>query len=283
MEYESILPQEQTPYRVKMEFFEGPLDLLLYLIKKNELDICEVSLSKIADQYLQYVSTMQLLNLDIAGEFILVAATLMYLKSRALLPQETQGLDEQDEDLESPQELIRRLLEYKKYKDAAAEFKKRNSLYDTVYPRQLPEGFLDEFKQGNENLAVNLFDLVAALQRVLAQVPETEKVHEINPERVPIGVRIMEIFEMLRSKTDLLFEEVFADQKDRHEIIVTFLSVLEMSRLALVRIYQTEAFRTIRLQSRLSEMENPYERVRLLIDQKIDYRGEKTKPVEVPS
>lgn len=256
------------PFRVRVESFEGPLDLLLYLIKKDELDITEVSLRQIADPYLEYVRNMVDLDLELAGEFILVAATLMLIKSRALLSDESESLLEEDEDLESPEELIRRLLEYKKYKDAAQEFKSRNTLYQTVFPRLAQDPILAQFRKSESPLEVSVDELVTALEFMFKQV-RLGAVHEVKHESITIGQRIRQIIEKLRVRADLRFEELFETTRGRYWVIVSFLSILEMARLSLLRIYQTDPNGTIRIQSRLHEAsaENVQERLHVLIDE----------------
>ena len=259
-----VAGQHET-YRVKVEQFEGPLDLLLYLIKKNELDICEVSLAKISDQYLSAIHSMEMLNLDIAGDFILVAATLMLIKSRALLPQED-ILEEEDEDLESPAELIRRLLEYKKYKDAAGSLRDLQQLYREVFPRRgrdpIFSQLASEMKEEGGAVEVTLFELMQAFQNILKLI-KNRPVHEIRGEPITLGVRIKQIVNKMRTKKDIRFDELFEREDSevtRDWVIVTFLSMLEMARLSLVRIYQMSTFEKIRLQLRLDE-ENSEERI----------------------
>lgn len=242
-----------NPYRVKLDHFEGPLDLLLYLIKKNELDICEVSLTRIADQYLQTVQSMDLLDLEVAGEFILVASTLMLLKSRALLPDETQNLGEEDEDaLESPQELITRLLQYKKYKEAALEMRKMNTLHHQVFLRQVEHQFNFPERKVEGPLEVDLFDLFQAFQRVLERVSE-EKPHAVDRERLPLPLRIRQLVDQLKKQKDFLFEDFFTEARTRDDIIVTFLALLELAKIAIVTLYQNDPFSGIHVQSRFDE------------------------------
>lgn len=248
-----MLFSKGDPYRVKLDLFEGPLDLLLYLTKKNELDICEVSLNKIADQYLDFIQTMEMLDLEIAGEFILVAATLMLIKSRALLPQESQFYEDGEDDYETPQELVKRLLEYKKYKEAAVNLKDKNVLFKSVFIRP---GTNDEWVKKDQSLAnldVDLVDLLEALKRVLENVPKTTPMHWVESERISLGFRLKQIYDLLSNKKEILFTDLFADQKTRYLVIVTFLALLEMAKVNVVRLYQSGLEATIHIQSRMDE------------------------------
>jgi segregation and condensation protein A len=233
--------QEQMylPYQVRLDQFEGPLDLLLHLIKKNEVNIYDIPIALITQQYLEYLSMMKSLNLAVAGEFLVMAATLVQIKSRMLLPSD-EGTAEEDEGPDPREELVRRLLEYKRYKDAALQLDNRERLWRDIFSReQAPsvpvrsqEALLEE---------VTLFDLVDALQGVLAR-STTKRSFEVIPENLTVRDRINAILDVLSGKDAVTFLALFEGQTQRMVIIVTFLAVLELVRLKLVRVFQAETF-----------------------------------------
>ena len=233
-------------YQVKLQEFEGPLDLLLHLIRKNELDIYTIRVSDIANQYLAYVEVMEQLNLDSVGDFLLMAATLAYHKSRMLLPVADDQEEEDEDGIESLEELHRRLIEYQRFKEAALALQERGFLDRDVF-RVRVEQEAQGLPEGAElQLKATLFDLLDAFQRVLKRAPK-EAVHEIMPERIRLADRLMEILDILTEKKSLSFEELFEGAATRNLIVVTFLSILELIRTGIIRACQTEHFGPIRL------------------------------------
>jgi segregation and condensation protein A len=228
--------QMELPYHVRLEHFEGPLDLLLHLIKKNQVNIYDIPIAMIAQQYLNYLSMMKSLNLAVAGEFLVMAATLVQIKSRMLLPVDETDLD--DEDGPDPrEELIRRLL------DAARQLDDRERLWREVYAREpmpLPTVRSDEVSLDD----VSLFDLVDALQGVLARLPAGSLV-EIVPENLTVKDRMNAILEVLDTRESVTFQSLFEGQTHRMVVIVSFLALLEMVKMKLVRLFQGEAFGAI--------------------------------------
>ncbi len=231
--------QVELSYHVRLERFEGPLDLLLHLIRKHEIDIYDIPIALITQQYLEYLSVMKSLNLSLAGEFLVMAATLVQIKSRMLLPADERGED--DEAGPDPrEELVRQLLEYKRFKEAAGRLEDRERLWRDVFSRDrapvektpVSEVSLDD---------VTLFDLVDALNGVLANLP-LQKIVEIFPENLTVKDRMNVILELLEGRESITFEAVFADMQTRPGVIVTFLALLEVVRLKLVRVFQGEAF-----------------------------------------
>jgi segregation and condensation protein A len=240
MDHEQI----ELPYHVRLEQFEGPLDLLLHLIKKNEINIYDIPISLIAQQYLEYLGLMTSLNLAVAGDFLVMAATLVHIKSRMLLPADQ--TDGDDEDGPDPrEELVLRLLEYKRYKDASTRLDERERLWREVFYREQPapvstrsdESLLDD---------VTLFDLVDALQSIIARTPRKDLI-EILPENLTVKDRMNAILECLEGKESLTFPSLFDNPRSRLVIIVTFLALLELIRIKLVRVFQGEAFGPILL------------------------------------
>jgi segregation and condensation protein A len=242
---------------VKLEVFEGPLDLLLHLIKKNEIDIYDIPIAVITRQYLEYLEMMKTLNLDVAGEFLLMAATLLHIKSKTLLPpsEEEAGEGEGEESQEDPRaELVRRLLEYQKFKEAASDLSHGPLLDREVFVRQF---FGEEVcEEPGEILVgeVSLFDLVEAIKKVLQGIPP-EEFQEISVDHLTIKDRIQEIMERLWEKENLAFAELFSSYAPRREIIITFLALLELLRLRMIRVYQPEPYGAIRIFSPLEREE----------------------------
>ena len=236
----------ETDYKVKLEIFEGPLDLLLYLIKRDEIDIYEISLERITSQYLEYLQAFKELNIDIAGEFIVMAANLIYLKSRSLLPADQQPPDEDAAEDDPRWDLIRQLIEYKKFKEAAAQLHSRELEQERIFARA---GTLS----GMNVLAplplgeVGIFQLINALQTVIKRVEAREDLREIFGEHFTVSDKIDSILQRVASGVALKFSELFAEMASRVEIVVTFLALLELIRLKQVRATQTNPFDEIEI------------------------------------
>jgi segregation and condensation protein A len=231
------------PFAIQLDNFTGPLDLLLHLIRKNEVEITDIPIAEITVQYLAIIDTLQTLNLDLAGEFLLMAATLLHIKSRMLLPQVAEDGGE-DEDEEDPRaELVRRLLEYQKYKDAAERLDALPQLHRDVFARSAPAPEVSEEGEG-EFAAVGLYDLVQALQQLLRARPEP-LVHQVYAETLSVADRINQILGALQGQQSLAFSELFVAESGRQEVIVTFLALLELVKMRLVRLLQSQRFGVI--------------------------------------
>jgi segregation and condensation protein A len=240
--------QMELPLKVRLETFEGPLDLLLYLIKKNEIDIYDIPISVITQQYLEYLEIMKNLNLDVAGEFLLMAATLLHIKSKMLLPATGEEEGEGEKEEEDPRaELVRRLLEYQRFKEAAQQLVKGPLLDREVFVRSFFGESLAE-KEGEEDVSaeVTLFDLLEVMKKVLEGLP-AEDFQEISVEHLNIKDKILHIMERLWEADSMAFTELYTASTPRGEIIVTFLALLELLRLRMIRVYQGETFGTIRI------------------------------------
>ena len=230
-------------YKVKLEIFEGPLDLLLHLINQNEVDIYDIPISTITAQYLEYLEMMKTLNLEVAGEFLLMAATLIHIKSKMLLPFSEEASEEEEEGGDPRQELIRRLLEYQKYKEASAQLEQMRILgRDTFTKGQMPTEGLEE--GGLVNLS--LFDLLEALKEVLAKAPKTIT-FDVTLEHITIADRINFIMELLGKEKSITFFSLFPSDSSRAMIVTTFLAMLELTKMKVIRIYQSEQDGVIRL------------------------------------
>jgi segregation and condensation protein A len=233
----------RSSYTVRLEGFEGPLDLLLHLIQKNELDIFNIPISLITGQYLEYLQLMKVLNLDIAGEYLLMASTLLHIKSKMLLPKSSEGEEEEEEDPRA--ELVRRLLEYQKYKQAAGELQKRPMLDRDVFIRLIPLEPREEVEE--ERIEVTLFDLLEAFRQVLERVkPET--IHEVILEHLSVEDKIEEILTILgRENRNMAFHRLFPEHATRKVIVITLLAILELVKMRRIRIFQIAPFETIRV------------------------------------
>ena len=229
-------------YKVKFEIFEGPLDLLLYLIKKQEVDIYEVNLTALATQFIEYVDTMRTLDLEIAGEFLVMASTLMYIKSRELLPDDQQVLVEGEDEGEDPRwELIRQLVEYKKFKDAAANLQTLEAAQENIFPR-IP-GKLDVLDDlPKPRMEVSIFDLVSAVNVVLKRVGQREELRDIFEDKWTVSEKIEHLMKLIAEKAKLKFSELFEGVTSRSEIVCTFLALLELIRLKQIVAIQESPF-----------------------------------------
>jgi segregation and condensation protein A len=249
-EFESIL----EAYPVRLEHFEGPLDLLLHLIKKHEVDIYDIPIFQITQQYLEYIDLMQEMNLDVAGEFLVMAATLIHIKSRMLLPRPAPDQEDPEED---PREaLVRRLLEHQKFKQAAELLHERETIRSAQWTR--PDGPIAEIagEAPEPEIDVDLFSLITAFRAVVERAKQRPKLY-LPSEQIPIEDRIEQLMARL-SETDACgFADLFADMQTRPGMIVTFLAILEMIRLKLIRVFQSGAMGEIRVYKRARPADAP--------------------------
>lgn len=230
--------------RVQLELFEGPLDLLLHLIKKNEVSITDIPIAAITEQYLATLDVMQSLNLDVAGEFLVMAATLVHIKSRMLLPV-ADDEDDEEEGSDPRAELVRRLLEYQRFKDAADQLESREILTRDVFVRSAPPVEEVEPRGFGE---VSVFELLTALRRVIERLPK-DSVHEVSLEKISVREKMTLILDILRLNGKALFESLFAEVKTRMEVIVTFLAMLELVKVRAIKIVQEEMSGPIQIES----------------------------------
>lgn len=234
-------PDEFLPgsdgYAVKLQVFEGPLDLLLHLIRQNEVEITDIPISQISSQYLEYLQLMRELDLDIAAEYLVMAATLALIKSRMLLPSEEEP--EEGEGLDPRAELIARLLEYERYKEVAESLAQRRLLGRDVFAARAPGP--ERIPEAEREIEVGLFELLEAFRLVLQNAP-TGHVHEVETETVSVRDRMLFVMERLERVDSLEFNQLFETGAgalpSRPVIIATFLAILELARLAAAHIYQ---------------------------------------------
>jgi len=228
-------------YAVKLAIFEGPLDLLLHLIRQNEVDITDIPVHRIAEQYLETIELMDELDLDVAAEYLVMAATLALIKSRMLLPGEA---DEDDVAIDPRAELVHRLLEYQRFKEAAEALSRRRLLGRDVFNVKGPGP--EPTPDSEREIEVALFDLVAAFRAVLDNTSSEEFIHEIESESVTVRERMLSVMELLETNEQVEFTQMFAmESKDgeltaptRAVLVATFLAILELARLSALRIYQ---------------------------------------------
>jgi segregation and condensation protein A len=232
-------------YKVKLDIFEGPLDLLLYLIRKNEVDIYDIPIATITEQYLEYLDLMTVLNLDIAGEYLVMAATLTKIKSKMLLPPIEDGDEEEEEDPRA--ELMEHLLEYQHYKEVAFQLKSRELLEKDIFTRiQGGEQVAEDDSDGGI-IEVSLFDLVDALRKVIEKKDLPGNLIEVNIERISVKDKMSEIVMLLKEKQEIIFQSVFDALTTKYEIIVTFLAVLELMKLRAIKVFQVQPHGEIRV------------------------------------
>ena len=228
-------------YKVKLDVFEGPLDLLLYLIKKNEIDIYDIPIASITEQYLEYIDLMRMLDLNIAGDFLVMAATLIQIKSKMLLPpDEKELLPEEEED--PREELVRRLVEYKKFKEVAGILQDLESQRKKMFTRDIPF----EAAQGEVFFEASLFDLITAFTRVLKDVPK-DIFQEIIKDEFTVEQKVHDLLHMLVKSPALSLFNLFSNSKNKQEIIATFLAVLELIRLKEILVVQNRNFSDIEI------------------------------------
>jgi len=235
----------ETDYKVKLEVFEGPLDLLLYLIKRDEIDIYDISIERITRQYLEYLQAFKELKIDIAGEFVVMAANLIYLKSRSLLPLDQQPPEENAEEDDPRWDLIRQLIEYKKFKEAAAQLHDRALEQERIFTRDGGSAAISGAPLPLHE--VGIFQLIHAFQEVIKRVEAREDLQEIFGERFSVSDKIEKILERVGDGTPVRFSELFGQIVSRVEIVVTFLALLELIRLNQVRAMQRKMFDEIEI------------------------------------
>jgi len=236
-------------YQVRLDIFEGPLELLLYLVRKNEVEISDILIATVCEQYIEYLELMNTLNLDLAGEFLVLAATLAYIKSKTLLPVKEEEVIEED----LRYELAQHLLEYQKFKEAANTLVRQNILEKDEFIRSYvsddqPVAESDEF-----TIEVNLFELIDALKGVLKRVEEQKGIFEISKEKISVTEKVVEILERLKMQKSIAFNSLFDDLTTREEVITTFLALLELLRQRTVRALQSVPFGPIRIVRRVED------------------------------
>lgn len=229
-----------SSYKIQLEKFEGPLDLLLYLIKKNDIDICDIPIAMITDQYMEYINTMKLLNLEIVGDFLVMAATLMQIKSKMLLPPDPLA---KEEEVDPRSELVRRLQEYQQFKQIAENLKEKEAFRQNLFARLVDEEAMNQIKEDAQEVFIeaSLFDLINALTTAIAKVPE-KQTYQINEDQFSIEGQIHTILHKLVETPKISLTELFSKATCKTEIVCTFVAVLELIRLKEVVAFQRRSF-----------------------------------------
>jgi segregation and condensation protein A len=233
-------------YTVKLDIFEGPLDLLLYLIRKNEVDIYDIPIALITEQYLEYLDLMTVLNLDIAGDFLVMAATLAKIKSKMLLPPSVDSEEGEEED-DPRAELMEHLLEYQQYKEVADRLKNRELLEKDIFTRTQIEEHIPELDKNSAVIEASLFDLVDALKKVIERKDLPGNLMEVAVEKISVREKIGEILSTVKKNQQIIFQSLFDGLSTKYEIIVAFLALLELIRLRAIKVFQVHPHGEIRI------------------------------------
>lgn len=241
-------------YTITLDSFEGPFDLLYHLIEKSELDIYDIPIAEIAEQYIQYISHMEELDLEITSEFLLMAATLLEVKSKMLLPNiKVEGEQMEMEEVDPREELIRRLIEYKKYKNAAEELKMRQEVYGKVFYKPKEEIEISDEDDIKSLEGLELSDLIKAFDNIIQKKSKENnknKFHEIKREEISIEEAMNMILRKLENRNQIKFEELFQSRVTRSSIVTIFIAILELIKLKKIIIYQNNNFSNIKLRKR---------------------------------
>jgi segregation and condensation protein A len=232
-------------YKIQLEKFEGPLDLLLYLIKKNDIDICDIPIAQITGQYMEYIGMMKMLDLDIVGDFLVMAATLMQIKSRMLLPPDPLAAEEH---IDPRDELVQRLQEYQQFKQVAEELKAKEARRQDLFARVVDGEQLDQIREDSREVffEATLFDLINALNAALKNVP-AQKTYDIKGEEYTVEGKIHAIVHWLLERGRLSLLELFGKTSGKPEMVVTFMAILELIRLKEIMAIQRRQFEDIEI------------------------------------
>ncbi len=251
---ESVITMDGSkPYKVELDIFEGPMDLLLYLIKKDEVDVYDISIERITQQYMKYLDTFQMLSIALAGEFLVMAANLCYIKSRLMLPKHVQPPDEDVEEDDPRWDLIRQLVEYKKFKEAARKLGDREEKQSSLYTNHPEKIVALEQEERPLDESLGIFDLIRAFQNILDRFQEDEGLGEVVDDNFTVAEKIDFILDSVAPGTEISFSTLFAEAASKREMIVTFLAVLELMKINFVKVKQEKLLGEIVLQR--NEME----------------------------
>jgi len=248
-------------YEVKLDLFEGPLDLLLYLVHKDEVDIADISVARVTEQYLSYLDLMRELNLNVAAEYLHMASTLVRLKARELLPSAEVSKEEAEEDgIYTREQLIQQLLEYRKFKEAAKSLRMFEAAQAGSFPRGTPDEVEADASAPEDSIGnISVFDLLAAFRRVLEQAAEEKPSHVVKIDNAKLDDRIEYVLELLAEDDEVPFERLFADDRRRIVLVVTFMAILELVKMQEIVFRQEENFAKIFVCRRPSETREKFE------------------------
>ena len=229
-----------APLNVHINVFEGPMDLLLHLIKKDNLDICDITIAEITRQYLDYLNVMKELNLDVAGEFLVMASTLMQIKAKTLLP--SQAPTSEDEGPNPVAELVAKLVEYQKYKEASKFLNEKLEENKDKFYREAPI-----FDNGEKVISLQLFDLLSAVKRAFERLDERKRIELLNVEEFPIEIKMEKVVNLLRARAWVLLDDIFAGETKKRGVITCFMAVLELMKIKKIIARQDEKLGQIRI------------------------------------
>lgn len=250
-----------TDYRINVEAFEGPLDLLLYLIRKNDLSIADIPIAFILEEYVKYLDSLKEMNIDVAGEFLLMAAELAYIKSKMLLPEE--GRQEEEEEGDPREDIVRRLLEYQRYKEAAAQLAGRSQLYRDVFvPLCTKRSDANAVAPIDGMIEADVYELVDAFAHILIRLPK-DMFHDVAVDRISVNERIMELLERIKKDSTVRVEDLLDKPITRYGVVITFLALLEMARLKMIKLFQSERAGSLILRGIMEEA-RPEDMLRLV-------------------
>ncbi len=239
---------EYNEYRVNLEVFEGPLDLLMHLIRKNDLDIYDIPVAFVLEEYMNYMDTLKELDIDLAGEFLLMAAELAHIKSKTLLPEEFPEEETIEDDPRS--DLVRRLLEYQQFKEASQQIDDRLILNRDVFKCQAPPSTIEKQEGPVES---DLFQLIEAFSKVLKRAP-AEQFHDVVVDRVSVNERIYQIASQIKKGITVMVEDLLLDDSSRYNMLITFLALLEMGKLRMIKIFQMASYGSIHIQGTMDDV-----------------------------
>ena len=267
-------------YKVQFEVFEGPLDLLLYLIKKEEVDIYEVNLTRLATQFIEYIDLMREFDLEVAGEFLVMASTLMYIKSRELLPVDQQVQAEGEEEGDDPRwELIRQLVEYKKFKDAAAQLQTLEARQEDIFPRVPGKPELESTTTPPPKPEVSIFDLLNAVNTVRKRFAQRDTGRQIVEDKWTVSEKIELILQIIAGRGAVRFSELFETAASRSEVICTFLALLELIRLKQLVCEQPKEFGEIEIRKVAPAISAPNEPAPVMVPAAVPVAQDSAAPV----
>ncbi|MBD3239316.1 MAG: hypothetical protein GF331_01930 [Chitinivibrionales bacterium] len=230
-------------YEVKLDLFEGPLDLLLYLVQKDEVDIAMISVARVAQQYLEYLDLMRELNINVAADYLHMAATLVRVKAHELLPSSDAPVSEEEEGIFTREQLVRQLLEYKKFKEAARSLRQYEASQAGSFPRGIPDEIETDGSSVEESIGgIGVFDLLTAFRRVLEQAEKPDHSHVVQSDTVRLDDRIDYVLTMVTEREEVLFDELFADDRRRIALVVTFMALLELIKMQEIVFRQESNF-----------------------------------------
>ncbi len=251
-----ITNEIQKEYRINLEVFEGPMDLLLYLIRKNDLNIADIPIAFILEEYLKYIDSLKEMNIDLAGDFLLMASELAYIKSQMLLPQDEQTAEEDSSDPRA--DLVRRLLEYQRYKEAAKTLLEQPQLNRDAYLLGISDSVRESFEDKSqvELRKTDVYELLNAFAKILIRIPK-EKYHNVMVDRIGVNDRIRQLIDKINKDDVFIIEDLLEEPLTRYSVVITFLALLEMTRLKIVHIYQPDYSSSICVKGVMEKINNP--------------------------